>query len=61
LEAVRIKRFFIASKRFLVQKPSILGPYARTAGLFKKADNKKAELEGLVLRSLASIVLGPGV
>jgi hypothetical protein len=61
LEAVRIKQFFIASRRFLVQKPSISGPYTRIIGFFKKADSRKTELEGFVLGLFASIVLGPGV
>jgi hypothetical protein len=61
LEAVRIKRFFIVSRRFLVQRPSISGPYTRTAGLFKETDNRKTELEGLILGLFVSIVLGPRI
>jgi hypothetical protein len=58
---VRIKQFFIVSRRSLVQRLSISGPYTRTAGLFKEADSKKIKPEGLVLRLFVSIVLGPGI
>jgi hypothetical protein len=58
---MRIERFFIALRRFLVQRPSISGPYTRTTGFFKEVDSRKTELEGLVLGLLISIVLGPGV